>query len=67
MSENPRAFPLGSSDGMSLRDWFAGQALVGGLASGLTIDGASPEHRQALAMTVYAIADAMMEARKVQP
>ena len=28
------AFPLYEEDGMSLRDWFAGQALAGILAAG---------------------------------
>jgi len=42
MSENPPAFPntgnstwsLQPAEGMTLRDWFAGQALAGLLASG---------------------------------
>ena len=70
--ENPPAFPnTGNSNwgmdpdyGMTLRDWFAGQALAGGLASGAPIDGANPDHREELAVTVYAIADAMLATRE---
>lgn len=47
----------------ALRDWFAGQALAGGLASGAPIDGGSAKHREELAATVYAIADAMLAER----
>ena len=48
--------------GMSLRDWFAGQALSQ-MASGL---GPRPEHidTRAAAERAYALADAMIEARK---
>lgn len=42
--------------GMSLRDWFAGQALQGGILS----DTASPTEQ---AKTAYAYADAMLAAR----
>jgi len=44
--------------GMSLRDWFAGQALVG-LLSDPECGGGS----EALARTSYSIADAMLSAR----
>lgn len=66
-TQNPPAFPApmdADHDGMTLRDYFAGQALVGGLASGARIDGASATQREGLAVTVYAIADAMLAARK---
>lgn len=43
--------------GMTLRDWFAGQALAGSLASGLPIE---PDQR---ARICYMFADAMMKAR----
>jgi hypothetical protein len=47
-------------NGMTLRDWFAGQALQG-RAHRLN----SPfDHRDILASDCYAIADAMLEARK---
>ena len=71
--DNPAAFPVVLPDeiggfsfahsGMTLRDWFAGQALAGGLASGARIDGSSAKQRDELAETVYAIADAMLAAR----
>jgi hypothetical protein len=60
------AFPVISSDtnyvhdtGMTLRDWFAGQAL----ASMEDLDFASVE---GIADWAYDIADAMMQRRKVQ-
>lgn len=63
--------------GMSLRDWFAGQAACA-LGSALnTVEGrkllikASSEHdaspAKLIAVTAYQIADAMLAARKVQP
>lgn len=66
-AENPPAFPrpgfedpAGMQDGMSLRDWFAGQALAGAMAcptmrSGLT--------SVSYATMSYEIADAMLAAR----
>lgn len=74
--ENPPAFPsqgFGSdglpmespSYGMSLRDWFAGQALTGALAGGeYAISGGTEEHIAALA---YNFADAMITARTESP
>jgi hypothetical protein len=51
--------------GMSLRDWLAGQALAGMHARDSYDDGlASPKQRARLA---YIDADAMIEARKVKP
>lgn len=50
-----------STDGMTLRDWFAGHALAGDLA-------ASPNYRPSLigsAERAYAYADAMLAARAV--
>ena len=54
------------STGMELRDYFAGQALAGGLEQGVENDMQtnwwhSPER---IAKRAYAIADAMMEARE---
>lgn len=52
--------------GMSLRDYFAGQALVGWLASFGPEDlhpAATREHAKSVALYSYAIADAMLEAR----
>ncbi len=53
----------GRWDGMSLRDWFAGQALVG-ILSGSDIgfiDG------RWTALNSFAMADAMLAAREVKP
>ena len=50
------------SDGMSLRDWFAGQALVGMMASDGN-DGTYWKPANAAA-NAYEIADAMLAARK---
>ena len=53
----PTISNLGPRPGMELRDWFAGQALVGWLADG-TASNAYHTAREA-----YAFADAMMEIR----
>jgi len=64
-THNPFAFPreyrTGGRDGMTLRDWFAGQALVGRLADG------TDRLRQGVAEEAYAYADAMIEARGETP
>ena len=49
-----------STDGMSLRDYFAGQALSGICASGPIIEPA-----ETCAYAAYAMADAMLAERKV--
>lgn len=47
-------------DGMSLRDWFAGQALAGLIAhEGL----GAQSHCESLATGAFAVADAMLRAR----
>lgn len=76
--ENPPAFPPSITattagdvyhgfDGMTLRDWMAGQALIGILssgtthmASGQTID----DYHAMVAYGAYALADAMLLARQ---
>ena len=74
MTDNPQAFPcLDSSDGglsmrdpgMTLRDYFAGQALAGYAASPAALDGAWRD--QTVAACAYEVADAMLEARKAKP
>ena len=54
------AFPILRSDqpGMTLRDWFAGQALAGLLANG------GAQFWEGDAQNAYAAADAMLAARK---
>lgn len=66
--ENPLAFPVSSIDGftqhgMTLRDWFAGQALAGICAAsvGHMTDGTN---ESTLAYGAYLIADEMLHARE---
>lgn len=49
-------------EGMTLRDWFAGQALVGMLASAPVADRSKPKHR-GWAENAYLFADAMLAER----
>ena len=49
-------------DGMTLRDWFAGQALAGLLRDGIDVFGV-----YATANDAYKMADAMLAAREVKP
>ncbi len=61
------AFPgegtnMGRYHGMTLRDWFAGQALVGMLASAPVADRSKPKHR-GWAENAYLFADAMLAER----
>jgi hypothetical protein len=67
------AFPFAATDrvnlhmqaqGMSLRDWFAGQALT---IVYMRFETSADPCPSDLAMQAYFIADAMLEARKVQP
>lgn len=70
MSDNPPAFPSGDPsgcDGMTLRDWFAGQALAGIVSTAEPIGGFSTEECEEAfdmaAKAAYSIADAMLSAR----
>jgi hypothetical protein len=56
--------PYTNAQGMSLRDWLAGQALVGLLGSGI----AHELHQQCseVAQMAYENADAMLAARKAK-
>jgi hypothetical protein len=49
-------------DGMTLRDWFAGQALAGLLRDGIDVHGIDDS-----AYLAYEMADAMLKARGVKP
>ena len=57
MNDAEQAFPKapGTKDGMSLRDWFAGQAIMGLATDARVI---------CIAEWAYTLADAMMEERK---
>ena len=63
-AKNPRAFPSAALDsfygGMSLRDWFAGQALPGMLSTNTDDSFYRPD---GAAEYAYAIADAMLAER----
>ena len=60
--ENPAAFPVAyETNGMSLRDWFAGQAVSGMLASEVDDSTYNPD---AAAERAYEIADALLEERE---
>ena len=57
----PSSHPVFPENGMTLRDWFASQALVGLVGRAETNDGL------AIAKDAYVIADAMLAAREAQP
>jgi len=61
MNTGGPAFPIGSNAGMSLRDWFAGQAMVGILANDSE---PSPEKVGSIAQQAYILADAMLSQRE---
>lgn len=71
-AENPPAFPVSSIDGftqhgMTLRDYFAGQCLVGAMTQATNIGSLPKDDRAALfrkmAGIIYDVADAMLAAR----
>lgn len=59
---HPGAHPPKCEKGMSLRDWFAGQALIGIIARPLSPGEGLCEH--SIAQGAYEYADAMLAARK---
>ena len=61
ISDQARVTSIGGEGGMDLRDWFAGLAMQGELASQ---DSGSWDDIDRLAQYAYAVATAMMEARK---
>lgn len=66
---NPRAFPSSAIDdrfgGMSLRDWFAGQALISILSVNIPMSADDPA--PSLACAAYLMADAMLAERNRIP
>lgn len=58
------AFPVPGDDGMTLRDWFAGQALAEAYREMIQSDYHESTHIRGAARRAYAIADAMIAARK---
>ena len=71
---NPSAFPVQSvyiedrETGMTLRDYFAAQALTGAQIWDAVINGKNAQFSastEKLAEVAYAVADAMMKAREV--
>lgn len=64
LEENEKVL-LRSKEGMTLRDYFAGQALIGFCAFGGGTSHIDPRrHDDGVANECYRIADAMLEARK---
>lgn len=73
MNDGGPAFPQGHMDGpcvnpegMSLRDWFAGQVLAGMAASSTwsgNFDCDNPVYLEAVSEVAYTAADAMLKAR----
>ena len=61
-------FPDSAQEGMSLRDWFAGQALAGAIAASAneTADPAisTQGYAELMARGSYRLADAMLKARE---
>jgi hypothetical protein len=57
LDENPDAFPHDGNHGMTLRDWFAGRAVLGLLD-------VTPLDPEKVASRAYAVADAMLTARR---
>ena len=71
MDDGGPAFPVPDSmpgdgqggHGMTLRDWFAGQALAGSIANGIGIGDEDPITLKDFAEDAYRYADAMLKVR----
>jgi len=61
--DNSLAYTYPSHQGMTLRDWFAGQALAGFIDFGTKSD---DEYFELGARAAYLMADAMLAAREVK-
>jgi|688.fasta_scaffold232506_2 hypothetical protein len=71
INDGGQAFPAGNPthgghEGMTLRDWFAGQALAG-MISGLDAKSEGSQAIKPIAEAAYDFADAMLKAREVKP
>ena len=62
---SPHSGMVNGFTGMTLRDWFAGQALAGLLAFPGTLHGSPNKTPKALASAAYDIADAMLLEQKI--
>ena len=49
--------------GLSVRDWFAGQALAGNISGYVSSDSPAPDEMEKKAVMAYMAADAMLKAR----
>jgi hypothetical protein len=58
------AFPVGNVNGMSLRDYFAAQVAVGAMSDYWNGDRMIDPTFNDIAQDAYALADAMLKARK---
>lgn len=74
MTDNPNAFPacneanVNDTMGMSLRDWFAGQAIPALVSvCGADTRELGTSYEDHCAILAYRMADAMLAARKAQP
>ena len=61
---DPTFHARGDVSGMTLRDWFAGQALPGLIAGYATAYGTPTHHRAEMVAEAYGFADAMLAARE---
>ena len=64
---NPNVFPVGAGNGITLRDFFAGCAMMGILSANEDFSHNLPEGMtisQGAARLAYGIADAMLKARE---
>lgn len=59
----PLKYAIGMQPGMTLRDWFAGQALTGLIASGVPVAGKRELTALDYAPVAYQMADAMIAQR----
>ena len=59
----PRPYMVSGTPGMSLRDWFAGQAMVG-LMSDPGLRPSNTDEFEHMATRLYQVADAMLKERE---